>query len=135
MFWLINEIKLIVLSCSTLRYRRLYIEVVLVCSGCIVSFGTVLVLKYTWFVPCTKVLVLSVYLGSTGNFNTPSQNTRTTGWFSVRNEEFAAWVLVRENAVNYFRVGRMGAFFDGGWNHGVCWGNRLRFRLRGSKLY
>ena len=98
-------------------------------------WDTVLVLKYTWFVPCTKVLVPSVYLGSTGIYNTPSQNTRTTGWFSVRNEVFEAWVLVRENAVNYFRVGRMGAFFDGGWNHGVCWGNRLRFRLRGSKLY
>ena len=56
------------------------------------------------------VLVPSVYLGSTGNFNTLSQNTRTTGWFSVRNKEFEACVLVRENAVNYFRVGRMSAF-------------------------
>ena len=27
MFWLINEIKLIVLSCNTLRYRRLYMRV------------------------------------------------------------------------------------------------------------
>ena len=96
---------------------------------------TVLVLKYTWIVPCSKVLVPSVYLGSTGNFNTPSQNTRTTGWFSVRNEEFEAWVLLRGNAVNYFREGRMGAFSDDGWNHGVCLDNRLRFQRPGSMLY
>ena len=88
---------------------------------------------YTWFVPCSEVLVLSVYLGSTENFNTPSQNTRTTGWFSIRNEEFVAWVLVRGNAVNCSRVGRMGAFFDGAWNHGACLDNRLGSRRQGAK--
>ena len=94
--------------------------------------GTVLVLRYTWLVPCGTVLVPSIHLGSTGIFNTPSQNTRTTGWFSGRNEEFEAWVLLRGNAVNYFREGKMGAFFDDGWNHGACLDNRLRFQLQGS---
>ena len=88
---------------------------------------------YTWFVSCSKVLVLSVYLGSTGNFNTPSQNTRTTGWFSVRNEEFVAWVLLQEDAVNSFRVGRKGAFSGDAWNHGACLDNRLRSRRQDSK--
>ncbi len=87
---------------------------------------------YTWLVPCSKVLVLSVYLGSTKNFNTPSQNTRTTGWFSVRNKEFVALVLLREDAANSFRVGRKGAFSDDVWNYGACLDNRLRSRRRGA---
>ena len=94
---------------------------------------TVLVLKYTWFVPCSKVLVPSVYLGKTGNFNIPLQNTRTTGWFSVRNEGFEEWVLLQGSAVNYFREGRMGALSDDVWNHDACLDNRLRSRHRGAK--